>query len=286
MNAAKKGIALIAHDGREEDLMEWWRFNQKLLSKETIYTTLPDLPDRPEAAKVIAIQSGADGGEMKTGALIADGDIGVLIYLWHPMKVHAHDVDIKALIRMAVHQNIVLACNRNSADHVISNPDFNPEGYFPEMPSALKRIALVAHDSEKDKLVEWCGRHKDALSRHILCGTGTTAGRIRTATGLPVEGLRSGPDGGDFQIGARIVDGMIDYMIFFWSTTNAQPHDVDVKALLRIAVQFNVGIACNPNTADMLIGSHLFDSEYDYKSSSLSQRETRKQKPKAEKAIE
>ncbi len=272
MDKDNKGIALIAHDGREKDLLEWWRFNKELLSRETVYTTLPKSADRPNAREVISIRAGADGGEMKTGALIADGVIGTLIYFWHPKVAHAHDVDVKALIRMAVHRNVVIACNRSSADHIISSRASNPEGYFPESAAKLKRVALVAHDSEKDKLVEWCVKWKKRLSRHMLCGTGTTSGRIREATLLPVEGMRSGPDGGDFQIGAKIVEGQIDYMFFFWSTTNTQPHDVDVKALLRIAVQFNIGIACNTATADKMIESHLFGHEYNYTDMSLSSR--------------
>ena len=270
MNSQKKAIALIAHDGREKDLLEWWEFNGKLLSKDVIYTNLPPSADRPEAAEVITIQQGADGGEMKTGALIADGVIGTLIYFWHPKVAHAHDVDVKALIRMAVHYNIILACNRNSADHVIASRLSNPEGYFPEMSPATKSVALIAHDSEKEKMVKWCAKWKEKLSRHRLYGTGTTAGRIREAAGLPVVGMRSGPDGGDFQIGAMIVEGKIDYMFFFWSTTDVQPHDVDVKALLRVAVQFNVGIACDYATADRIIESHLFEHEYDYRSVALS----------------
>lgn len=270
-----KAIALIAHDGREKDLLEWWRFNKELLAKDIVYTNLPASASRPEAAEIITVRSSADGGEMKTGALIADGAIGTLIYFWHPGVAHAHDVDVKALIRTAVHHNVVIACNRNSADHIIASRASNPTGYFPDSVPALKRVALVAHDSEKDKLVEWCGRWKDKLARYMLCGTGTTSGRIRSATGLPVEGLRSGPDGGDFQIGARIVDRHIDYMFFFWSTTNAQPHDVDVKALLRIAVQFNIGLACNAATADRMIESHLFDHEYDYQKSALEAKDDR-----------
>ncbi|MGK7346119.1 MAG: methylglyoxal synthase [Candidatus Nitrospinota bacterium M3_3B_026] len=265
----RNGVALIAHDGREKDLLEWWWFNRELLSRDVIYTNVPASVDRPEAAEIITIRSGADGGEMKTGALISDGAIGTLIYFWHPKVAHAHDVDVKALIRVAVHHNIALACNRNSADHIIASRVSNPEGYFPEMDKAQKHVALIAHDSEKEKLVEWCSRWSENLSRHALLGTGTTAGRIRAATGLPVEGTRSGPDGGDFQVGARIVEGGVDYMFFFWSTRDVQPHDVDVKALLRVAVQFNVGIACNQATADRIISSHLFESEYDYESRAL-----------------
>ena len=269
MRKIKNGIALIAHDGRETDLLEWWRFNEGFLANKTIYTNIPPELGRPSAAEVVTIGSGADGGEMKTGALIADGHIGALIYFWHTRVAHAHDVDVKALIRMAVHHNIALACNRNSADHIISSRWLNPEGSFPALKKTLKRVALIAHDSEKDKLVEWCGKWRDALSVHMLCGTGTTSARIRSATGLPVEGLRSGPDGGDFQIGARIVDSQVDYMFFFWSTTNVQPHDVDVKALLRIAVQLNIGIASNTTTADLMIDSPLFDHEHGYSALSM-----------------
>ena len=101
--------------------------------------------------------------------------------------------------------------------------------------SKQKNIALIAHDSKKKEMIEWCSENKDILQRHFLCGTGTTARMIADKTGLPVKGYNSGPLGGDQQIGAKIVEGKIDLVIFFSDPLAAQPHDPDVKALLRIA---------------------------------------------------
>jgi methylglyoxal synthase len=253
------GVALIAHRGREQDLLDWWKFNERLLEQETIFTNLAEAPDRPDVRELVAVQSPEDGGEMKIGALVADRAIDRLVYLWNPELPLAHDVDGKALIRTAVHHDAIIACNRRSADHIVSSRLWNPNGHFPESGTERRRIALVAHDSEKGRMVEWCSRWREYLGRHELCGTGTTSSRIREATGLEVEALRSGPDGGDLQIGARIVEGRLDYLFFFWSTRSAQPHDVDVKALLRVAVQHNVVVACNSRTADQVIESHLFE---------------------------
>jgi len=122
-----------------------------------------------------------------------------------------------------------------------------------------KRIALIAHDNMKPKLIEWCLENREALSRHFLCGTGTTAKLVQEATGLPVKGYKSGPLGGDLQIGAKITEGEIDIVIFFSDPLTAQPHDPDVKALLRIAQVCDIPIANNRATADYVIHSDLFD---------------------------
>ena len=127
-----------------------------------------------------------------------------------------------------------------------------------------KNIALIAHDQKKHELIEWCEAHKDILSRHFLCGTGTTARMITDYTGLPVKGYNSGPLGGDQQIGAKIVEGQIDFMIFLWDPLEAQPHDPDVKALLRIAQVYDIPIANNKATADFMIHSTLMDQTYDH----------------------
>lgn len=120
-----------------------------------------------------------------------------------------------------------------------------------------KSIALIAHDGKKQEMIKWCEEHKDILMRHFLCGTGTTARMITEATGLPVKGYNSGPLGGDQQIGAKIAEGQIDVVIFFWDPLSMQPHDPDVKALLRIAALYDVPIATNKATADFVLSSPL-----------------------------
>ena len=125
-----------------------------------------------------------------------------------------------------------------------------------------KNIALIAHDSQKPVIIQWCEEHKDILKEHFLYGTGTTARMITDRTGLPVRGYNSGPLGGDLQIGAKIVEGRIDFVIFFSDPLTAQPHDPDVKALLRIAQVFDIPIANNRATADFIITSKFMDTEY------------------------
>lgn len=127
-----------------------------------------------------------------------------------------------------------------------------------------KRIALIAHDHLKDDLVKWCVVNKDELKKHFLCGTGTTSRLIAEATGLPVKAYKSGPLGGDQQVGARIAEGEIDMMIFFWDPLEAQPHDPDIKALLRIAVVYDIPVATNSATADFLMTSHYMNAEYEH----------------------
>ena len=129
---------------------------------------------------------------------------------------------------------------------------------------AQKRIALIAHDNEKPALIEWCQKNKAVLSGHFLCGTGTTARMISDRTGLPVHGYRSGPLGGDQQMGAQIVEGKIDMVIFFSDPLTAQPHDLDVKALLRIAQVYDIPIANNRATADFLISSPYMNQPYSH----------------------
>lgn len=126
----------------------------------------------------------------------------------------------------------------------------------------VKHIALVAHDGKKKELVAWCDKNKDILKSHFLCGTGTTARLISEKTGLPVRAYNSGPLGGDQQIGAKIVEGQIDFMIFLWDPLEAQPHDPDVKALLRIAVVYDIPIANNLATADFMLHSRYMSEPY------------------------
>lgn len=116
-----------------------------------------------------------------------------------------------------------------------------------------KNIALIAHDHKKPEMIEWAIIHKDELSKHDLCGTGTTSKLISEATNLKVKGYLSGPHGGDQQIGAAIAEEEIDVLIFFWDPLTSQPHDPDVKALLRIAVLKNIPIASNEASANLLM---------------------------------
>lgn len=125
-----------------------------------------------------------------------------------------------------------------------------------------KRIALIAHDGKKKDLINWCVQHRDELQKHFLCGTGTTARLVAEATGLPVKAYRSGPLGGDQQIGAQITDGNIDMLIFLSDPLEAQPHDPDVKALLRVSTLYDIPMASNRATADFLIRSKYMTSEY------------------------
>ena len=128
-----------------------------------------------------------------------------------------------------------------------------------------KNIALIAHDNKKAELIDWCNEHKEIMKKHFLCGTGTTARMITDQTGLPVKGYNSGPLGGDQQIGAKIVEGKVDFVIFFSDPLTAQPHDPDVKALLRIAQVYDIPIANNRSSADFMILSSLMDECYERK---------------------
>ncbi len=127
-----------------------------------------------------------------------------------------------------------------------------------------KNIALIAHDNRKSDIIEWCQENKEILKKHFLCGTGTTARMITEKTGLPVRGYNSGPLGGDQQIGAKVVEGRVDFIIFFSDPLTAQPHDPDVKALLRIAQVYDIPIANNKATADFMITSAYMDKEYNH----------------------
>jgi methylglyoxal synthase len=126
-----------------------------------------------------------------------------------------------------------------------------------------KNIALIAHDNCKAGLLEWARFNRSLLTQHNLYATGTTGKILSEELELEIYRFQSGPMGGDQQVGAAIVDGRIDFVIFFWDPLQPHPHDVDVKALLRIAVVFNIPIACNRATADFLVSSTLMSAEYD-----------------------
>ena len=130
----------------------------------------------------------------------------------------------------------------------------------------MKNIALVAHDNKKDDIVEWRDFNKGTLSQYFFYATGTTGKRIVESTGLEINLLKSSPYGGDMQLGGLIADGKIDCLIFFWDPLESQPHDVDVKAVLRVAVLYNIPTACNRATANMVISSPMFRTKSRYNS--------------------
>jgi methylglyoxal synthase len=134
--------------------------------------------------------------------------------------------------------------------------------FTPHQINQSKQIALVAHDNKKRDLVEWALFNKEKLKGHQIFATGTTGKLLEEEVGLKINKLKSGPLGGDQQIGSKISEGLIDVLIFFWDPLEPQPHDPDVKALLRIAVVWNIPIACNRSSADFIFSSQLMEEDY------------------------
>jgi methylglyoxal synthase len=129
-----------------------------------------------------------------------------------------------------------------------------------------KRIALIAHDNRKADLLDWARYNHDTLARHELYATGSTGALLEAELGLPITRFLRGPLGGDQQVGAALAEGRIDFVIFLWDPLEPQPHDVDVKALLRIAVVYNIPMACNRATADFILSSPLMEEPYERQS--------------------
>jgi methylglyoxal synthase len=144
---------------------------------------------------------------------------------------------------------------------LIGNPDDTPKRTI--RMNKVKKIALVAHDNRKQAMLEWAEFNKGSLSNHILFGTGTTGKIIAEQLDLPVHRFKSGPLGGDQQVGAKICEGEIDFLIFFWDPLEAQPHDPDVKALLRLATLYNIPVAIDRASADFMISSPLMNVAYE-----------------------
>jgi methylglyoxal synthase len=273
-----KRIGLISDPDDRQGIIAWAKYNKAILSNTQNYATFgtggelereAGIPVQKEItiklnqayALTLRLRESTKGGDQQMGCLLVNQAIDYLIYFWDTQGKEPHDDDIKAMLRQSVHYDIPTACNRNTADHLISSPLFTgtpSEAAIARNPSEKVRIALVAHDGKKDKLVEWARSNVDFLRDHVLFATGTTGALISKHTGLDINRMKSGPYGGDTEIASLIIEKELDYLCFFWDPHTAQPHDVDVKALLRNAIHYNVATACNPSTASHLVTSTLF----------------------------
>lgn len=172
-------------------------------------------------------------------------------------------------IRVVWPPNVPLAAGEVIVDSVITLLDPARKGAIftvKKKTIAMKKtknVALVAHDNKKQDLLEWIKYNKGRLTDHNLFSTGTTGRLVEEETGISVQRLQSGPLGGDQQMGSKISRGEIDFILFFWDPLEPHPHDPDVKALLRIAVVWNIPIACNRSTADFMFSSHLMSEQYE-----------------------
>lgn len=135
--------------------------------------------------------------------------------------------------------------------------------FKPESLPEKKRIVLIAHDNKKQELIDWALNNLATLSKHQLFATGTTGYKLEAALGCAIHKFTSGPLGGDQQVGAKIAEGDMDILIFFWDPFEPMPHDPDVKALLRVAAVWNIPVACNPASADFILKSELLGKRYE-----------------------
>lgn len=272
----QKRIAMIAAPEDRHGLIDWARYNKLALANTINYATYSTGGELERGAGIqieksakvqlsdnfildVSFTDSVKGGDQQIGSLIVSGMVDYLFYFWNSSGKEAHDDDIKAVLRGAVNCNIPMACNRSTADHLISSSFFSDENSGKHSRQDKQAtIALVAHDGKKPELLQWVKDNKDILGRHKLFATGTTGAIIEKETGLKINKMKSGPKGGDLQTSVLIVEGKLDYLFFFWDPLTVQPHDVDVKALLRNATYYNVSTACNVATANNIVNSFLF----------------------------
>ena len=216
----------------------------------------------PDVIAACPAPSAASAAVQEAGVLLRSQATGVAI--GPPLMVEREHLDeiATAVARRARRRRGRLA---RSPSIVRARPLLTPEPAMDAVPPTMprrKQLALIAHDNRKADMLEWARYNRGTLARHELHATGTTGAKLASELGLDVHRFLSGPLGGDQQVGAAIAEGRIDFVIFFWDPLEPHPHDVDVKALLRIAVVYNVPIACNRATADFVLSSPLMGEEY------------------------